>query len=278
MLFNNEISEKKIKEHTKSQEHLRELNLSHSTGVTDINTGAKDSRSKSSKIVEEIAVKYTKSVYLNKIYRKCKEVEYLNDIKIGKLIKTKNIKLHLEEDDNMQIINMVSKGMLKDFEVDGYNLENIMNPLIRDYSYLIKGELKNSNEKIIIKIPMLSVNEFENQYSLYDILIGDVTVIGIYKGKIKHKELKNTFNDIIESQNDSNVNGNSNIIDESNHIEDQLSHNIGNDDSQEYHYIDLIAITQDILFEEDEENDKLSLWDKFKNIFRRKHDDESIYI
>ena len=272
MLFDNEISEKKIKEHTKSQEHLRELNLSHRTGLTTINPVSKDSRSKSSKIVEEIAVKYTKSVYLNKIYRKCKEVEDLNNTKIGSLIKIKNIKLHLEEDDNMQIVNMVSKGMLKDLEVDGYNLENIINPLIRDYSYLIKGKLKNSNEKIIIKIPILSVNEFENQYSLYDVLIGEVTVLGIYKGKIKHKELKNTFNDIIESSD------NRTIIDDSNHIENNSHRSVSNGNKEDYHYIDLIAITQDILFEEDEKNNKLSLWDKVKNIFRRKHDDESIYV
>lgn len=267
MLFNNEISEKKIRENTNSKEYVRELNLSNTIGLTNINPGVKNSRSKSSKMVEEIEVKNTKSIYLNKIYKKCKEINDLNDIKIGSLIKIRNIKLYLEEDENTQIVNMVSKGILKDFQVDGYNLENIMNPLIKDYSYLIKGQLKDSNEKIIIKIPMLSVNEFENQYSIYDILIGNVTIIGIYKGKIKYKELKNTFNDVIQSKRDSDIKENSNIIDESSYLENQSSNNINNDNREIYHYIDLIAITQDILFEDDEKKDKSTLWEKFKNIF-----------
>lgn len=162
MLLDNEVTGKRTKEVTEAEERLRQFNASYNNGMANINPMAKDSNTKSTKIIEEIDIKYTKSVYLRSIYKKCKVLDNLTEVKTGSLIKIKNVKLNIDHDENMQVVNMISKGIFKDMEVDGYNIDNIVNPLIKDYSYLIKGSLKNLDEEIIIKVPMLSGNEFEN--------------------------------------------------------------------------------------------------------------------
>lgn len=287
MLLDNEVTGKRTKEVTEAEERLRQFNASYNNGMANINPMAKDSNTKSTKIIEEIDIKYTKSVYLRSIYKKCKVLDNLTEVKTGSLIKIKNVKLNIDHDENMQVVNMISKGIFKDMEVDGYNIDNIVNPLIKDYSYLIKGSLKNLDEEIIIKVPMLSGNEFENLYSIYDILIGEVTVIGIYKGKVKYEEIQSTLNYMIDYSKENKENKNSinnSVIDTSSYTSKSIS-NIVEDvpcsSDKKYHYIDLIAITQDVILEESNitGQKKKSLLQKIKSLFvRSNHNEENIYI
>lgn len=57
-------------------------------------------------------------------------------------------------------------------------------------------------EKIVIKIPIQAENEMENQYSLSDLEIGNVTVVGIYRGCFKRKELNKKLNRFAKNQED----------------------------------------------------------------------------
>jgi hypothetical protein len=64
--------------------------------------------------------------------------------------------------------------------------------MFKDYAYKIKEKFKE-NDNILIKTPLTFESEFESSYSVDDLFVGKVTVIGLYKGKIKIDDLKNSF-------------------------------------------------------------------------------------
>ena len=94
-------------------------------------------------------------------------------------------------------------------------------------------------EKIVIKIPMQAENEMENQYSLSDLEIGKVTIVGIYRGCFKRKELNKKLSRFLKNQ-DETVEDVGIESDEENIVKKSLDDNI--------HYIDVISIVQDISF------------------------------
>jgi len=89
-------------------------------------------------------------------------------------------------------VKMLTDGALKGFNYEGLEINNLINSVLKDYSYVLTGYL--GDEPLIIKIPMQFENEFENLYNIDDLLIGNITLIGIYKKKIKKSAIKNTFN------------------------------------------------------------------------------------
>ena len=78
-------------------------------------------------------------------------------------------------------------------------VNNLISSMLQDYSYILKGkvydsEFQNVVDEIIIKIPMEIQTEFENKYSIDDLLIGHVSVVGIYKGEVEEEFItSNTF-------------------------------------------------------------------------------------
>ncbi len=88
----------------------------------------------------------------------------------------------LDKDELMQML-ILKRDALKGIQVDGIDINNLISSMIKDYSYVLSGKVGNSD--IIIKIPFELENEFENNYNVDDILLGKVTVIGIYKNKNK---------------------------------------------------------------------------------------------
>ena len=54
--------------------------------------------------------------------------------------------------------------------------------------------METAISEIIIKIPMEIQSEFENKYNINDLLIGHVSIVGIYKGIVKEEFItSNTF-------------------------------------------------------------------------------------
>ena len=93
-------------------------------------------------------------------------------------------------------MKLFTSGAFKNLSVpgaNGFDITNLFNSMFKDYAYKIKGVLVNSNDKIIIKIPVTFENEFESSYNVDDLFIGKVSVLGIYKGSIKIDQLGNTF-------------------------------------------------------------------------------------
>lgn len=111
------------------------------------------------------------------------------------------------------------------------------------YSYKLKGELTGSEEKLLVKIPLTFESEFENLYNVDDLFIGNVSLIGIYKGKTKINGLKNSFQFFQElgqnSESDSD-----NEIHNSQYPTATVVRLKSEDDGLDYTYIDLLAIVQ----------------------------------
>ena len=136
----------------------------------------------------------TKSLVLNEVMEKCKTITvFNNEIAEGSLVRIDNVSLGLENETELRTVKMFSNGMFKGMtipEAGGLDINNVFNSMFKDYAYKIKGSVNDGESEILIKIPLRFESEFENQYSIDDLFIGKVSIIGIYKGIIDSGKLK----------------------------------------------------------------------------------------
>ncbi|MFV8441117.1 hypothetical protein [Flavobacterium sp. LB2P44] len=112
----------------------------------------------------------------------------------------------------------------------------------------------DSEEAVLVKIPLTFESEFESSYSVNDLFIGKVSIVGLYKGKIKIEALKNSldfFQELGSMQNILNSPANDEIQDSQ--YQTQTNNNnflftSSEQSDKEYHYIDLLAIVQNVNF------------------------------
>lgn len=222
----------------------------------DIGSDIKSGSSDSQKVLENFKVIMTKSLILSEVLDKCENVQSdFNRVKEGQLVRIDNVSLSLENEPELRTVKMFSNGSFKGLrlpEAGGLDVNNLLNSMFKDYSYKLKGELKDSEEKVLVKIPLTFESEFENLYSVDDLFIGNVTLIGIYKGKTKISGLRNSFDffqelgEFSDSDSDSEVHN-------SQYPEPKRVKLKSEDDGLDYNYIDLLAIVQVIQSKESEE-------------------------
>ena len=236
--------------------------------------------SKTLKMIETFEIKNTKSTLLAEIIEKAKEFKADNPIncEIGSLIKLNDIRLDLINKDELKMAQLIKNDFLegiKTAETDEYDLSKLSKSILKDYSYKLKGTLFLSNQEsekeFRIKIPLLFENEFENDYSIEDLLLGKVTLIGIYKGEVETKNLMSTLDYFMENEYSS-----SNMIKNS-----QKENGKEENENKKIIFIDTLAIIQNIILTEckiegeEKRNEKESagLFKKFlsriKKIFRK---------
>lgn len=221
-------------------------------GDVEASGDLKGSRAK--KVFETFEIKTTKSVILNDVIEKSKNVIDFSTIQEGELLRIDNVKLSLENEDELRIVKFINSGAFKDLVApgtNGFDMNNLFNSMFKDYAYKIKGD-SNGADNILIKIPLTFESEFESSYSVDDLFVGKVSVIGLYKGKIKIDDLKNSFQyfqELGQLQNAFPVNKEDEEIEES-HYKIQNSNQTfsfkSSGDGNEYHYIDLLAIIQNV--------------------------------
>ncbi|WP_267740541.1 hypothetical protein [Myroides injenensis] len=210
----------------------------------------------SRKVFETFEVKTTKSVILSDVIEKAKVQNDLTKVKEGELIRIDDVKLSLENEDELRVVKFINSGAFKDLVApgtNGFDMNNLFNSMFKDYAYKIKGEVTNGEESILIKIPLTFESEFESSYSVDDLFVGKVSILGIYKGKINVDELKNSFRyfqELGELQNSmSKKNTEEDEIQES-HYSNESSNSAmyfkSSGDGTEFHYIDLLAIVQNV--------------------------------
>lgn len=222
----------------------------------DAEAGGDLKGSGSRKVFETFEVKTTKSVILSDVIEKAKVQNDLTKVKEGELIRIDDVKLSLENEDELRVVKFINSGALKDLVApgtNGFDMNNLFNSMFKDYAYKIKGEVTNGEENILIKIPLTFESEFESSYSVDDLFVGKVSILGIYKGKINVDELKNSFRyfqELGELQNlMSKKNTEEDEIQES-HYSNESSNSAmyfkSSGDGTEFHYIDLLAIVQNV--------------------------------
>lgn len=234
-----------------------------------ISADAKETSTSSSKVVESLDVKTTKSILLRRVIDQCASVAKLDESTEGELVKIDLVKLELLNEESLRQFLILRRDALKGMRVEGMEVNNLIGSMLQDYAYILKGTVYDRNThksvtEIIIKIPMEIQSEFENKYNIDDLLIGHVSIVGIYKGFVSedfitsntftyfqeagaHKEKQaTTTNKVIKS----------NTQPLSLDVEILKNHD-------EYHFVDTLAIIQDVAFKlEAKPAPKLHWWNR----------------
>ena len=227
----------------------------------------------SAKIIENLDIKTTKSVLLNKIKEKCITDKNITNLKEGDLVQIDNVQLSILDRETLQQMLLLKRDALKGIKVDGIDINNIVSSMIKDYSYILLGNIESDKEnKFIIKIPFEIENEFENNYNVDDVLLGKVSLIGIYKNKNNILDItNNTLNYFMTNNNETFDNTSSKFIQSNEKPKQETKKNKIN---EKYHYIDIIAIIQEVKFKEEPIKEKLPWYKSFFNFLRGKKNDE----
>lgn len=202
-------------------------------------------------------IKNTNSTYLREILKKCKTVDKIENLKNGTLVKINDVKIEILNNEEILQANSIISGAFKDNIVDTYsngqafkiNVNSLSNMVLKDYKYYLK--CSKGEECFYINIPMKVEKEFENEYSIYDLEIGTVNIIGIYRTKEYNPKNNTTYAKLQELGNEQSQENDGIISSKKQHKDLQLKQKISKGT-----YIDVIAIIQDISFKkEDEQGD-----------------------
>lgn len=219
------------------------LKLFNAEVGADVKSGSSDSQ----KVLENFKVTMTKSLILSEVMDKCEIIaSFPEDMSEGQLIRIDNVSLSLENETELRTVKMFSNGSFKGMklpEAGGLDVNNLFNSMFKDYSYKLKGEIAGSTDKLLVKIPLTFESEFESLYNVDDLFIGNVSIIGIYKGKTKINSLKNSFEFFQElgqaSSDDADLE-----VHNSQYSQPTVIKLKSEDDESDYNYIDLLAIVQ----------------------------------
>ncbi len=263
MMLGNEISTSKNVEHGESSSVNAQLDgnlkfnlLAKSGGVEGKIQGES---SGSQKVIETFEVKTTKSVILKEILDSAKKMENFKSVHEGELIVIDDVRLNLQNEAELRIAKFISNGSLKGFVVpnaNGLDMNNVFNSMLKDYAYKLKGSIGNGNDQLIVKIPFTFENEFESGYNVDDMTIGNVTIVGIYKGQIHPKSLKTNMEYWSEIGGQMKQNQNVDYKDfhyssfSTNDIFNKQDSFYNEDAASLYHYVDLLAIIQNVQIRE----------------------------
>ena len=268
MLFDNEIVEKitRIKN--------TELTID---GDADVNTGATTkipilgqylpsldvkgnlTHNRSNRVEDTVKVVSSKSTILKPLYEKAKEVRRLDDSKVGNLVKIKDVFLSVANSKDVLATKALMSGLLSQVPVEGLgniDLTSLMEVMFKGSAYVLCGKLPHrfgKDEHMMLKIPMSAENEMESQYSISDIEIGKVTVIGIYRGEFTKSVVESKINRLLalneagKENQDQITTDHDDSIDIEDGVREEDKKNISNSSgNNKVHYIDVISIIQEI--------------------------------
>lgn len=260
MLINNKRKEKE--EFSFRDEYSNKYSIG-ATGKITKNIGEitpnilnENSNTKTYEYKELQEIKNTNSTYLSEIIDVCKDFTPEN-IRNGDLVKIDDVQLEITNKPEIAQINSMIAGAFKDNTIstdsDGQtfniNINAITNILLKDYKYSLIGKDPNG-KKFYISIPIKAEKEFENEYSIYDLEIGKVNIIGIYRtANYEYKNI-NTFNYLQEIGESESSMGNKLLKSNT-----QSTNKNEKKEQENLPYIDLIAIIQDLDMKEDESNE-----------------------
>ena len=251
MLIDNKLKTL-IEKNTKNE---NERNISNKIDFTHQNTILKptfgvgvDSRTlKSIEYKEVKEVKNTNSTILRIVKQKAKKVKSIEDINPGELILVDDVRISIINKEEILQVNSMVSGALKDnvinTDADGQNLKIDVNALssiiLKDYKYQLYCKMENE-EGFYISIPMKLEKEFENDYSILDLEIGKVNILGIYRDE-NYKPLKKSSWNILQEENEE--------VEKLNQMKDSNTNKQRKEKGlsiNAHPYIDLIAIVQEI--------------------------------
>ena len=218
------------------------------------------SHSRSNGVEDTVKVVSSKSTILKPTYEKAKEVRRLDDSKVGNLVKIKDVYLTVVNSNDVLATKALMSGLVSQVPVKGIgnmNFTSLVEVMFKGSAYVLCGELPHrfgSNEHMMLKIPMSAENEMESQYSISDIEIGKVTVLGIYRGEFERSDVERKINRMMALNDSSKKNQEQTVdfqdsgMDIEDGVQEEAKKDIPNASGTQgkVHYIDVIAIIQDL--------------------------------
>lgn len=259
MMLGNEISTMKNVEHDETSTigaqvdgNLRFNLLAKSAGIEGKIQGES---SGSQKVIETFEIKTTKSIILKEVLDSARRIDSFKKVDEGELVIIDNIRLSLQNEAELRIAKFISNGSLKGLVVpngNGLDMNNVFNSILKDYAYKLKGTLAKEKDQLIVKIPFTFENEFESGYNVDDMTIGNVSIVGIYKGRIHPKALKTNME--YWSEIGSHIKQSQNVDYKDFHYSsfptndffDKQDSFYNEDEDSLYHYLDLLAVIQNV--------------------------------
>lgn len=105
------------------------------------------------------------------------------------------------------ILNVLQDSKIKneisdDLEI---NLNKMMDKMLDDFTidYTFNYTLNGEKEKYIIQLPYKSTDNFENGYQHNDLQLGQLSLVGIYRGEIDFSEKQSISSKFLEIMSDS---------------------------------------------------------------------------
>ena len=227
-----------------------ELGLSHNVQT---HNGIKN------KVLENFDVKTTKSNMLASIISKANVYQENANMNLGDLVLLKNATLELlNAEESYAVTKMILNGAFKDTKISSnsddmrieFDLSAMINSLLKDCVYELGCSV--DDKKYMLTIPMTFENDFENSYNIYDLQVGSVTIVGIYRGKRQYDKrlsLQDIFSDNNEKKKSNTYQNSEYTLEPSVEIkeEDNGDANIEQKRLKEYQeVIDVIAVIQEI--------------------------------
>ena len=227
-----------------------ELGLSHNV---QSHNGIKN------KVLENFDVKTTKSNMLASIISKANVYQENASMNLGDLVLLKNATLELlNAEESYAVTKMILNGAFKDTKISSnsddmkieFDLSAMINSLLKDCVYELGCSV--GNKKYMLTIPMTFENDFENSYNIYDLQVGSVTIVGIYRGKRQYDKrlsLQEIFSENKEQKKSYIYEDDEYILHPSSEIPKDAVDNVNNKQKQLKEYqevIDVIAVIQEI--------------------------------
>ena len=161
------------------------------------NIEGKIGHEKQTKMVDTLEYIHTKSRMLSAIIARCNIFEG-NSVNEGDLVYIDDVNLELLNEDEVRALVAIMTGTFDGFTVPesgGLDIGHMFQSIVKaGASFKLRGKAGHGcGGPILLKIPIDSGSLFESGYSIDDLLIGKVGVVGICKGKVKTDDLRSSF-------------------------------------------------------------------------------------
>lgn len=168
----------------------------------------------------------------------------------GDLVYIDNVRLSLLNEDEVRTLITVMSGTFDGItipEAGGLDVGHLFQSFIKSgTSFKLIGRIGDGQSNdIILKIPIDGADLFESGYSVDDLLIGKVGIIGICKGKVNPSDLRSSY-EYFQTKGKTAEPEDDGFIDGSykERTDDQVDNPTTEKDETEATYIDVIAVIQ----------------------------------
>lgn len=209
------------------------------------------SHEKQEKVVDTLEYVNTNSRMLFDIMKHCKVPEGGAKLGEGDLTYIGDVSLELINEEEIRGIMAIMSGTFDGITVpDAGNLDigRMMQSFIGDgAAFKLKGRRTRRKTPLYAKIPLDGKEMFESRYTIDDLLIGEVGVVGICKGKINPKQMKSPL-DYFQQPNGQTSGSSDDVIECGEGPKPSIAKD-GNNHEKSGYYIDILAIIQAVEFE-----------------------------